>query len=368
MIPFLSLKQVTDKYSAEIHEAVSRVIDSGWYLQGQENENFERNYSKYIGTKHTIGVANGLDALIWIFRAYKELGVMRDGDEVIVPANTYIATILAITENNLVPILVEPSIDTYQIDDSLIEDRITAKTKAICIVHLYGQCAYTEKIGKLCKKYDLKLIEDNAQAHGCVFNGKKTGSIGDAAGHSFYPGKNLGALGDAGAVTTNDDQLAEAIRSLANYGSSRKYVFKYAGRNSRLDEIQAAILDVKLRHLDEDIELRKQVAKYYIEHITNPRIILPKVFDWQQHVFHIFTIRCVERDRLQQYLTDNGIQTNIHYPIPPHKQECFKEWNHMVLPITEKIHAEELSLPMSPVMKLQEIEFVVNKINCFTHA
>lgn len=368
MIPFLSLKQVTDKYSAEIHEAVARVVDSGWYLQGHENENFERNYSKYIGTKHTIGVANGLDALIWIFRAYKELGVMRDGDEVIVPANTYIATILAITENNLVPILVEPSIDTYQIDDSLIEERITARTKAICIVHLYGQCAYTEKIGELCKKYDLKLVEDNAQAHGCVFNGKKTGSIGDAAGHSFYPGKNLGALGDAGAVTTNDSQLAEAIRSLANYGSSWKYVFKYAGRNSRLDEIQAAILDVKLRHLDEDVELRKQVAKYYIEHITNPRIILPKVFDWQQHVFHIFTIRCTERDRLQQYLMDNGIQTNIHYPIPPHKQECFKEWNHMALPITEKIHAEELSLPMSPVMKLQEIEFVVNKINCFTHA
>ncbi|MDY4043711.1 MAG: DegT/DnrJ/EryC1/StrS family aminotransferase [Marinifilaceae bacterium] len=366
MIPFLSLKQVTGKYSAEIHEAVSRVIDSGWYLQGQENENFERNYSKYIGTKHTIGVANGLDALIWIFRAYKELGVMRDGDEVIVPANTYIATILAITENNLVPILVEPSIDTYQIDDSLIEERITARTKAICIVHLYGQCAYTEKIGELCKKYDLKLIEDNAQAHGCVFNGKKTGSIGDAAGHSFYPGKNLGALGDAGAVTTNDDQLAEAIRSLANYGSSRKYVFKYAGRNSRLDEIQAAILDVKLRHLDEDIELRKQIAKYYIEHITNPRIILPKVFDWQQHVFHIFTIRCAERDRLQQYLTDNGIQTNIHYPIPPHKQECFKEWNHMTLPITEKIHAEELSLPMSPVMTLEEVEKVVAILNAWS--
>lgn len=365
MIPFLSLKQVTNKYSAEIHEAVARVIDSGWYLQGQENENFEKNYSKYIGTKHTIGVANGLDALIWIFRAYKELGVMRDGDEVIVPANTYIATILAITENNLVPILVEPSIDTYQIDDSLIEKRITARTKAICIVHLYGQCAYTEKIGELCKKYDLKLVEDNAQAHGCVFNGKKTGSIGDAAGHSFYPGKNLGALGDAGAVTTNDGQLAEAIRSLANYGSSRKYVFKYAGRNSRLDEIQAAILDVKLRHLDEDVELRKQVAKYYIEHITNPRIILPKVFDWQQHVFHIFTIRCAERDRLQQYLTDNGIQTNIHYPIPPHKQECFKEWNYMTLPITEKIHAEELSLPMSPVMTLEEVEKVVAILNAW---
>ena len=363
MIPFLSLKQVTGKYSAEIHEAVSRVIDSGWYLQGQENENFERNYSKYIGTKHTIGVANGLDALIWIFRAYKELGVMKDGDEVIVPANTYIATILAITENNLVPILVEPSIDTYQIDDFLIEERITARTKAICIVHLYGQCAYTEKIGELCKKYDLKLVEDNAQAHGCVFNGKKTGSIGDAAGHSFYPGKNLGALGDAGAVTTDDSQLAETIRSLANYGSSRKYVFKYAGRNSRLDEIQAAILDVKLRHLDEDVELRKQVAKYYIEHITNPRIILPKVFDWQQHVFHIFTIRCTKRDRLQQYLTDNGIQTNIHYPIPPHKQECFKEWNHMALPITEKIHAEELSLPMSPVMSVEDIQYVVDILN-----
>lgn len=365
MIKFLDLQKVTDKYSVEVHEAVSRVIDSGWYLQGQENENFERNYSKYIGTKHTIGVANGLDALIWIFRAYKELGVMKDGDEVIVPANTYIATILAITENNLVPILVEPSIDTYQIDDSLIEEKITAITKAICIVHLYGQCAYTEKIGELCKKYDLKLVEDNAQAHGCVFNGKKTGSIGDAAGHSFYPGKNLGALGDAGAVTTNDSQLAEAIRSLANYGSSRKYVFKYAGRNSRLDEIQAAILDVKLSHIDEDVELRKQVAKYYIEHVTNPRIILPKVFDWQQHVFHIFTIRCTERDRLQRYLTDNGIQTNIHYPIPPHKQECFKEWNHMALPITEKIHAEELSLPMSPVMTREEVETVVTVLNAW---
>lgn len=363
MIPFLSLKQVTGKYSTEIHEAVARVIDSGWYLQGQENENFERNYSKYIGTKHTVGVANGLDALIWIFRAYKELGVMKDGDEVIVPANTYIATILAITENNLVPVLVEPSIDTYQIDDSLIEERITERTKAICIVHLYGQCAYTEKIGELCKKYGLKLVEDNAQAHGCVFNGKKTGSIGDAAGHSFYPGKNLGALGDAGAVTTNDCQLAETIRSLANYGSSRKYVFKYMGRNSRLDEIQAAILDVKLRHLDEDVALRKQIAKYYIEHISNPRIILPKVFDWQQHVFHIFTIRCAERDRLQQYLTDNGIQTNIHYPIPPHKQECFKAWNCMILPVTEKIHAEELSLPMSPVMNVVDVKYVVDVIN-----
>ena len=263
-VPFLSLKDVIDKYSIEIHNAVNRVIDSGWYLQGKENEKFESDYSKYIGTKYTIGCANGLDALIWIFRAYIELGVMKPGDEVIVPANTYIATILAITENNLVPVLIEPNINTLEIDDSLIESKITDKTKAICIVHLYGQCAYTNTIDELCKKYNLKLIEDNAQAHGCIYNGKKTGSIGDAAGHSFYPGKNLGALGDAGAVTTNDEELANAIRSLANYGSSRKYVFKYTGRNSRLDEIQAAILDVKLAHLDEEVAIRKSVAKRYI--------------------------------------------------------------------------------------------------------
>lgn len=364
-IPFLSLKQVTDKYSSEIHEAIARVVDSGWYLQGKENERFEKNYSEYIGTKHTVGVANGLDALIWIFRAYKELGVMKDGDEVIVPANTYIATILAITENNLVPVLVEPNIDTYQIDDRKIEERITYRTKAICIVHLYGQCAYTDRIGEICKKYDLKLIEDNAQAHGCLFNGQKTGSIGDAAGHSFYPGKNLGALGDAGAVTTNDDKLAETIRSLANYGSSKKYVFKYVGRNSRLDEIQAAVLDVKLKYLDEDVRLRKQVAKYYIENIKNPKIILPKIFDWNQHVFHIFTVRCKERDRLQKYLEENGIGTNIHYPIPPHKQECYKEWNNISLPITEEIHDTELSIPMSPCLSEEEVKKVVDVINSF---
>lgn len=365
MIKFLDLQQVTAKYSDEIHEAVSRVIDSGWYLQGEMNATFEKHYSEYIGTKYTVGVANGLDALIWILRGYLELGVMKPGDEVIVPANTYIATILAITENGLKPVLVEPDINTYEIDESLIEEAITPKTKAMMIVHLYGNCAYTEKIGKLCAKYNLKLLEDNAQAHGCLYNGRRTGSLGDAAAHSFYPGKNLGALGDAGAVTTNDKDLAETIRALANYGSSKKYVFKYIGRNSRLDEIQAAVLDIKLKHLDEDNALRKKVAKYYIENIKHPDIILPKVENWDRHVFHIFPIRCNRRDELQNYLSANGIQTIIHYPIPPHKQECYKEWNDLSFPITEQIHNEELSLPMSPVMTIREIEEVVSRINEF---
>lgn len=362
-VPFLSLKDITEKYKDEIHEAALRTIDSGWYLQGKENEKFEADYSKYIGTKYTIGCANGLDALIWIFRAYIELGVMKEGDEVIVPANTYIATILAITENNLVPVLVEPNPDTLQIDDSKIEVKITDKTKAIAIVHLYGQCAYTDKIGELCKKYNLKLIEDNAQAHGCVYKGIKTGAIGDAAGHSFYPGKNLGALGDAGAVTTNDPELAQAVRSLANYGSQKKYVFQYCGRNSRLDEIQAAILDVKLKHLDEDVKLRKEVAKKYLSGITNPKIKLPKIFDWAQHVFHIFTILTEDREGLQNYLTEKEIGTNIHYPIPPHKQECYKEWNNMAFPVTEKIHQQELSLPMSPCLTDEQIQYVIDALN-----
>ena len=362
-VPFLSLKDITEKYKDEIHEAALRTIDSGWYLQGKENEKFEADYSKYIGTKYTIGCANGLDALIWIFRAYIELGVMKEGDEVIVPANTYIATILAITENNLVPVLVEPNPDTLQIDDSKIEEKITDKTKAIAIVHLYGQCAYTDKIGELCKKYNLKLIEDNAQAHGCVYKGIKTGAIGDAAGHSFYPGKNLGALGDAGAVTTNDPELAQAVRSLANYGSQKKYVFQYCGRNSRLDEIQAAILDVKLKHLDEDVKLRKEVAKKYLSGITNPKIKLPKIFDWDQHVFHIFTILTEDREGLQKYLTEKEIGTNIHYPIPPHKQECYKEWNNMSFPVTEKIHQQELSLPMSPCLTDEQIQYVIDTLN-----
>lgn len=364
-VNFLDLQKVTAKYADEIHEAVNRVVDLGWYLQGKENEQFEADYARYIGTKYAIGCANGLDALIWIFRAYIEMGVMRSEDEVIVPANTYIATILAITENGLNPVLVEPKLSTYEIDDDLIEQAITPRTKAICIVHLYGQCAYTEKIGALCKKYNLKLVEDNAQAHGCLFAGRKTGSLGDAAGHSFYPGKNLGAFGDAGAVTTDDDELAETVRALANYGSQKKYVFKYMGRNSRLDEIQAAVLDVKLKHLDEDVAIRQEVAKRYCNEITNPRIILPNVPDWHAHAFHLFPIRCESRDRLHDYLVDQGIQTIIHYPIPPHKQECYKEWNMLSLPITEQIHREELSLPISPILTTEDVSYVVEKINGF---
>ncbi len=364
-IPFLSLKKITGKYREEIIAAVGRVIDSGWYIQGKENEQFEKNYSDYIGTKHAIGVANGLDALFWIFRAYIVMGIMKPGDEVIVPANTYIASILAITDNNLVPVLIEPNLKTYQIDENKIEEAITPKTKAILIVHLYGQCAYTDKIGQICSKYRLKLVEDNAQAHGCLFSGKKTGAIGDAAGHSFYPGKNLGALGDAGAVTTDDDELKTVICSLANYGSNKKYEFKYQGRNSRLDEIQAAILNVKLLHLDEDIELRKSVARRYINEITNPEIVLPIINDWDAHVFHIYAIRCASRDDLQNYLVQNGVQTIIHYPIPPHKQECYKDWNHLSYPITEQIHDEELSLPMSPVMSDEDVKYVIEKVNSF---
>lgn len=362
---FLDLQQVTEKYSTEIHEVVNRVIDSGWYLQGKENEKFEADYSAYIGTKYTIGVANGLDALIWIFRAYIELGIMQPGDEVIVPANTYIASILAITENGLKPVLVEPDLNTYQIDDTKIEKAITDRTKAILIVHLYGQCAYTDRIGELCRKYDLKLVEDNAQAHGCLYGGRKTGSLGDASGHSFYPGKNLGALGDAGAVTTGDEELAHTVRALANYGSARKYVFKYRGRNSRLDEIQAAVLGVKLLHLDEDNAQRKEIARYYIENIRNPQIIMPQVADWDAHVFHIFPIRCPQRDLLQKYLSDQGVQTIIHYPIPPHQQECYKAWNSLSFPVTEQIHHEELSLPISPVMIEEEVKYVVEILNRF---
>jgi len=363
MIQFLSLKSITAKYSDEINTAVGRVVASGWYLQGKENETFENNYANYIGSKYCIGVANGLDALIWIVRAYKELGVFNDGDEIIVPANTYIASILAITENNLKPVLVEPTFDNLEIDDSKIEERITSKTKGIMIVHLYGRCAYTEKIGAFCKKYNLKLIEDNAQAHGCRFGDKRTGSLGDAAGHSFYPGKNLGALGDAGAVTTDNQQLAECISALANYGSQKKYVFKYCGRNSRLDEIQAAVLDVKLKYLDEDNACRQKIAAYYYNNISNPKITLPTRLDNAQNVYHLFPVFCEQRDDFQQYLKDNGIQTLIHYPIPPHKQECYKDWNATSLPTTEKIHNQELSLPISPVLTLNEAKEVVRVIN-----
>lgn len=365
MIKFLDLEKVTASYGDEINEAVTRVTNSGWYLQGKENGKFEKNFADYIGTKYCVGCANGLDALIWIFRAYVEMGVMKPGDEIIVPANTYIASILAISENGLAPVLIEPDINTYQIDPEKIEEAITPKTKAILIVHLYGQCAYTDKIGNLCRKYGLKLVEDNAQAHGCKFNGRHTGSIGDAAGHSFYPGKNLGALGDAGAVTTNDEELVKVIRAVANYGSTKKYEFKYIGRNSRLDEIQAAVLDVKLRHLDTDNDHRKEVARIYLNSINNPQIIVPKVSDYNAHAFHIFPIFAEKRDKLQQYLTENGIQTIIHYPIPPHKQECYKEWNNLSFPITEQLAAQELSLPISPVITDEEINEVIRILNAW---
>lgn len=367
MIKYLPLKQINDRYDAELREAVGRVMDSGWYLKGEHTQRFEKNYATYIGTKYCVGVANGLDALTLILRAYIEKGVMESGDEVIVPANTFIASILSISDCGLTPVLVEPCIDTFQIDDSQIEEVITERTKALMIVHLYGRCAYTEKIGMICKKHQLKLIEDNAQAHGCfapMNNGqwRRTGSLGDAAAHSFYPGKNLGALGDAGAVTTNDKELAQIIEELGNYGSSKKYVFDYQGRNSRLDEIQAAMLDVKLRHLDEDNQRRQAVADYYINNVKHPEILLPTP---SQSVYHIFPILCERRDELQQYLKENGVETMIHYPIPPHKQACYKEWNSRSFPITERIHRQELSLPCHPAMKQEEADQIVSLLNRF---
>lgn len=369
MVEFLGIKKITAKYADELHEAVNRVFDSGSYIQGEENKKFEANYAKYIGTKYCVGCANGLDALNWILRAYIELGRINKGDEVIVPANTFIATILAITDNGLKPVLVEPTWENLEIDVNKIEQAITSKTKAIMIVHLYGRCAYNEKLGEICKKHKLYLFEDNAQAHGCAFNGKRTGSLGDAGAHSFYPGKNLGAFGDAGAVTTSDEELATAIRSLANYGSTRKYVFKYVGRNSRLDEMQAAVLDVKLRHIDDDNAYRQKIAAYYYEHINNPLITLPAQLPNENNVYHLFPVFCAHRDKLQEYLTKNEIGTIIHYPIPPHMQECYAKevWNtpRLSLPITERIANEELSLPISPVMTEDEVKEVVNVINGF---
>lgn len=364
MIHFLELRRITERRGDEIRQAVRRVVDSGWYLLGGECERFEKSYAGYIGTRHAIGVANGLDALILILRAYIETGRMKPGDEVIVPANTYIASVMAITEVGLIPVLVEPDPDTCQIDERLVEGAVTPRTRAVMIVHLYGRCAYTGNIAAICRKHDLRLIEDNAQAHGCVApDGRRTGSLGDAAGHSFYPGKNLGALGDGGAVTTDDDELARTVRMLANYGTERKYVSKYVGRNSRLDEIQAAVLDVKLRYLDSDNERRRQVARYYTDHIRNPKITLLPQGAPSQNVFHIFPVFCSGRDELQRYLAAEEIQTLIHYPIPPHKQECYRQWNGLSLPVTEMLAARELSLPMSPELSAREMERVVEVIN-----
>lgn len=365
MIDFLSLKNVTSLYSEEIREAVLRVVDSGWYLQGKENTFFEREYADYIGTKYCVGCGNGLDALTLILRAYMEMGVMQEGDEVIVPANTYIASILAITRNRLKPVLVEPRLDTLEIDEDRVEEAITNKTKALMTVHLYGRLAYSERLAEICRRHNLKLIEDNAQAHGCRFGGKRTGSLGDAAGHSFYPGKNLGALGDGGAVTTDDETLAATVRALANYGSEKKYVFKYEGINSRLDEIQAAVLRVKLRHLDEDNAHRQQIARYYYDNISNPLISLPQLLPDANNVYHIFPILIEDgkRDALQARLRENGIATMIHYPIPPHQQECYSDWNALSFPITEQVHSMELSLPISPALTLEEANQVVKCLN-----
>ena len=364
MINYLSLQKITALHESEITTAVNQVLRSGWYLQGEHIALFEKNYAQYIGTKYCVTCGNGLDALCLIFRAYIELGLLKEGDEVIVPANTYIATILSITENHLTPILVEPDINTLEIDEKQIEQAITSRTRAIMLVHLYGRCAYMPFIGDICKRHNLLLLEDNAQAHGCHFGNKRTGSLGNAAAHSFYPGKNLGALGDAGAVTTDDEQLAQTIRSLANYGSTCKYEFFFKGKNSRMDEIQAAVLNVKLPYLDKENQRRKQIAKAYLECINNPQIRLIKDND-RDNVYHIFPILSPSRDRLQQYLKDNGIETMIHYPIPPHQQEAYKEWNEQHYPITEFIHQQELSLPCNPTMTDEEVYQIIDSINMY---
>lgn len=403
MIKYLDLLKVNALYDAEIRKAVNDVLDSGWYLKGDATRRFEQHYAEYIGTRHCIGVANGLDALTLILRAYIEMGMMQEGDEVIVPANTYIASILAITENRLVPVLVEPSPATLQIDDTRVEQAITPRTRAVMIVHLYGRCAYTDRIGEICRQHGLKLIEDNAQAHGCFYkeNGKvnsekfptgvpvveanfslftvhlplkKTGSLGDAAGHSFYPGKNLGALGDAGAVTTDDDALADIIRALGNYGSHQKYVHDYLGRNSRIDELQAAILDVKLRHLDADNQRRKDIAARYEREVSNDLVRLrPEGNETcsrsscatRDSVWHIFPVFSARRDELQKYLADNGVETQIHYPIPPHRQRCYPELHHLSLPVTEQIHREELSIPCHQAMTDHDVTCIIDLLNAF---
>jgi len=365
MVQFLDLHAITLQHGNEYKEAVNRVIESGWFLQGEENIKFEENYAKNIGTSECVAVANGLDALKLILRGYKEMGVFQEGDKIIVPANTYIASILAITDNNLTPVLVEPTWENLEIDIDRIEDAITPKTKGIMIVHLYGRIAYNDKLAEICKKHNLKLMEDCAQSHGCAWKGVKAGALGDAAAHSFYPGKNLGAFGDAGAVTTSDKELASVIRTLANYGSKKKYVFKYVGINSRMSEVDAAVLNVKLKYLDEDNKKRQELAEYYYEHINNPLITIPSRIPDENNVYHQFPIFCERRDELQRYLADNGVQTLIHYPIPPHKQECYKEWNAREYPITEKIHAQELSVPMNQVITMEEAEAVVKLLNSF---
>jgi dTDP-4-amino-4,6-dideoxygalactose transaminase len=369
LIKFLDLKRINDSYEPGLSKAIRRVLDSGWYLLGEEVKSFEEEYAGFTGTRHCIGVANGLDALRLILRAYIELGMMKEGDEIIMPANSFIATALAVTDNRLVPVLIEPDIGTYNIDPYRIREKITGRTKGIMIVHLYGLNAMHPEIQRLTAEYNLRLIEDNAQAQGCFYGEKRTGSLGDAAGNSFYPGKNLGALGDAGAVTTSDDEMAGVIRALANYGSREKYLNIYQGYNSRLDEIQAAILRVKLARLDDDNRRRREIARFYLENISQPEIVLPvhngPDDEGLDHVWHLFVIRTGVRERFRQYLQDNGIQTIIHYPVPPHKQKAYKAWNNLSFPVTEKIHDEVVSLPISPVMTKEEAGRVAEVINKF---
>lgn len=365
MIKYLEIQRISDSFEPELSEVLARVIRSGWYLQGEENKVFEQLYADYCGTHHCVGVGNGLDALTLIFMAYRELGVMVAGDEVIVPANTYIASILSVLRAGLIPVFCEPSPQTYNLDPHRLAELITPRTRAILPVHLYGQCADMAPILSLAQQHGLKVVEDAAQAHGAVYQGKRTGSWGDAAGFSFYPGKNLGALGDGGAVTTNDEALITMVRALANYGSSKKYVHPYIGINSRLDELQAAVLSLKLQRLDADNDRRRDIARQYLAEIRHPFITLPQVVDWQQHVFHIFPVFSPRRDMLQSYLSVQGVQTQIHYPIPPHRQGALKEFSHLHLPITEQLHREELSLPLSPIMTDEEVRTVIAAVNRF---
>lgn len=367
MIPFLDLKAINAQYRDELVDACARVIDSGWYIGGNELEQFEQKFARYCGAKHAIGVANGLDALILTFRAWKELGKLKEGDEVIVPSNTYIASILAISANNLMPILVEPCLNSFNIDPKKIEKAITSKTKAILPVHLYGQLADMPAIMDIAKRHELLVLEDSAQAHGASLDGKRAGSWSNASGFSFYPGKNLGALGDAGAITTNDEELADTLRALRNYGSHEKYKNLFQGVNSRLDEIQAAMLNVKLNHLDAEIAHRRKVANTYLEGINNKAIILPTKEQDSAHVWHVFVIRCERRDELQKYLAENGVQTLIHYPVPPHQQPAYKEWNELSYPISESIHAEVLSLPIGPTITEKQVIKIIGKINGFQY-
>lgn len=367
MISFLDLKLINSECRDQINQAILRTVNSGWYILGKEVANFEKEFAAYCGVKYCLGVANGLDALILIFRAYKELGVLKDGDEVIVPANTYIASILAISMNNLVPVLIEPEIETCNLNPFLIEEKITKNTKAILAVHLYGRAALMNPINKIAKKYNLKVIEDSAQAHGAIYDGKRVGSLGDASGFSFYPGKNLGALGDAGCVTTNDKELADIIRILRNYGSEEKYKNSLKGFNSRLDEIQAVILSVKLKKLDEDNQKRRKIAEFYCQNISNKKILLPNYPKKNplSHVWHLFTVRSSMRNELKKYLLENGVETVIHYPTPPHKQKAYAEYYDFSLPITEKIHNEILSLPLYPGLSEFSMKKITDLLNQF---